>query len=118
MNEILIASEDDLDSLLFGEGDDLPVLVLFTAPTWCVPCRQFEPHWNKAQETLTNYVFAKVDMGATPEDTGYHWATAAYGIRGVPSVKLFPEGDEPHINIKVPQGVVTFVKEVQSYGAK
>lgn len=66
---------------------DGPVVILFTAPTWCVPCQRFEPHWIKAQETLTDYTFVKVDMGATPEDTGQHWASAEFNILGVPQVK-------------------------------
>jgi thiol:disulfide interchange protein len=66
-------------------------LALFTAPTWCVPCQRFEPHWLKAQESdaLNEYQFVSVDMGMTPEDTGRHWATDTFSILGVPTLLVF-----------------------------
>lgn len=112
MTEILVTSGEELDELLYDGDDSVPVLVLFTAPAWCIPCRQFEPHWIKAQELLPKHIFAKVNMGETPEDTGAHWATARFGIRGVPAVKLFGFFGAPVRDIKVPQGVIAFVKEV------
>lgn len=90
-----------------------PGLILFTAPTWCVPCRQLEPHWNKAVESLGDDVLAlKIDMGEKPEDTGSHWATARFGIRGVPTMKLIlPNSVEP---ITITQrSAVAIVREVR-----
>lgn len=90
-----------------------PVIALFTAPTWCVPCQRFEPHWDKAQEHLTGYIFAKIYMGASPEDTGQHWATEKFGIRGVPQVKLFNDDGVWDITARA---VVPFIREIESHG--
>lgn len=114
---ILVHTEDHFDTLVEAvDFTGVSHLVLFTAP-WCIPCRQFQPHWIKAQELLPNHMFIKVEMGETPEDTGAHWATVRYGIRGVPAVKLFTaqtQLNSPAIirDIKVPQGVIAFVREV------
>lgn len=88
-------------------------IALFTAPTWCIPCQRFEPHWLRAQDALPNHIFLKVDMGASPEDTGQHWATAMFGVRGVPTVKLF---NDDGIHDLSNRAVVPFVNEVNSYG--
>lgn len=86
--EINVTSEESfVEAMLNADG---PVVILFTSPSWCQPCRQFEPHWNKAQEVeaLQEYTFIKVDMGEKPEDTGSHWATERFRIMGVPQVKV------------------------------
>lgn len=83
MTEILVSTKAELDAV-FDEHEN--VLVLFTAPTWCRPCQQLEPHWNSLVETLDNYATVKVDLGASPEDTAGHWATFDYGVRGVPQI--------------------------------
>ncbi len=87
MTEIVVNTEEEWDALTL---DELPMLVLVTAPAWCVPCRQFEPHWNKAQsvEALEHITFVKIDAGASPEDTGNHWASRRFGVRGVPTLFL------------------------------
>lgn len=87
------------------------VVVLFTAPAWCVPCRQFEPHWEKASKTeaLADLVFVKVDMGASPEDTGNHWATRRFGVMGVPTVQVFRNGEVKDIKSR---SVVPLIKEL------
>lgn len=86
---IQIKSEEHLNKL--ASRNNGHVLVLFTSPTWCMPCRRFEPHWVKAEksELLDDYIFAVVNMGETPEDTSAHWATEKFNILGVPAVKNF-----------------------------
>ena len=61
------------------------VVVDFAAPAWCVPCRQFAPHFDKASEK-SEAIFVTVDID---EST---WAMADYGIQSVPTVKLFKSG--------------------------
>lgn len=104
-----IKSEDEFDRAVSEASG--PVLVLFTAPTWCVPCKRFHPHWVKAQETeaLEQFTFIEVDMGATPEDTGTHWASQRFGILGVPQVKRI-DGDTV-TDVKA-RAVVPLIKEL------
>ena len=108
MTEIVVTTEDEFDSI---EATDF--IILFTAPAWCVPCRRFEPHWNKAVETLDNMTFVKIDMGESPEATGEHWASTRFGIRGVPQVKRVTiSGDDTQVVDIKARAVVPFIKEV------
>lgn len=79
-----INSYQEFDEAFYGA--DGPIVCLFTAPTWCVPCRQLEPHWKKVVEALDGWTVLVVDLGASPEDTASHWATEEFGIRGVPTI--------------------------------
>lgn len=108
MTELSVASEEQYDTLT-NAG---PLIVLVTAPAWCVPCRRFEPHWEKAQEAavLDGYTFVKIDAGVSPEDTGSHWASKRFNVMGVPTVFVV-EADGTRRDIKA-RAVVPFIKEV------
>lgn len=65
-----------------------PVLVDFTA-TWCGPCKMLSPIVDKiADETVGKYKVAKVDIDECPK------VTARFGIRGVPTVMVFKNGEK------------------------
>ena len=61
------------------------VVVKFTAPAWCGPCRAFAPHFAAVSE-LHDAKFIAVDIDKA------EWAVAEYGVQSVPTVKLYREG--------------------------
>ena len=62
------------------------VLVEFFAP-WCGHCKNLAPHWAQAATELKG----KVKIAAL--DATEHTVTASrYGIRGYPTIKMFPAG--------------------------
>jgi len=68
--------------------NSIPVVVDFWAD-WCGPCKTMAPEFAKAAQALEPQVrFAKLDTEAAQE------AAAAHGIRSIPTMILFRDGQE------------------------
>jgi putative thioredoxin len=77
----------DFQKDVIEKSYDRPVLVDFWAE-WCAPCRMIGPILEKlAEENKDNWELVKVD-----NDNNQHVA-AMYGVRGIPNVKLFRNGE-------------------------
>ena len=66
---------------------ELPVMVDFGA-TWCGPCRMIAPYMDQLSDELAGKAkVAKVDVDECPG------ISAKYGIRNVPTVLFFKNGE-------------------------
>lgn len=72
---------------------DVPVLVDFTA-TWCGPCKALAPIIDKVADEFGD----KVKVGKVDIDDAAAIATK-YGIRSVPTVLIFKNGEEKGRNV-------------------
>lgn len=83
----LDASTADFAEKVLAASARVPVLVDFWAE-WCAPCRALKPVLEKlAAEYGGRFLLAKVNSDENPE------IAARYGVRGIPNVKAFVNGE-------------------------
>jgi putative thioredoxin len=83
---IFDVSEGDFETRVIERSRELPVVVDFWA-AWCGPCRVLGPAIEKAVEARQG----KVDLAKLDVDANQALA-ASFGIRGIPAVKAFRDG--------------------------
>ena len=81
-----VAEVTDADFEAEVIGEDLPVLVEFTAD-WCPPCRQIAPVLSAvAVEEGDRLKVVQLDVDTNPETTN------AYGVLSMPTLIVFRDG--------------------------
>ena len=72
---------------------DKPVVVDFWAE-WCTPCKAIAPSLEEISDEMSDKVsIAKVNMDENPE------LAAKYGIRSIPTLLMFKDGDPVAIQV-------------------
>ena len=105
MSEILeLDNLTDIEDTITESIQD--VVVLFTAPSWCVPCQRLHPHWVKTAEQ-TDAVFVEIDIDkAEPVVSTY------YGVMSVPTIKLFSNAE--YVRDLKSRTVLKLIEEISS----
>lgn len=80
-------TDADFQDNVLEKSWEVPVLADFWAP-WCMPCQLFKPVLEKMEKNFKGkFVLAKINVDVAQK------TASAYGVMGVPSIKLFVDGE-------------------------
>ncbi|MBW4519541.1 MAG: tetratricopeptide repeat protein [Scytolyngbya sp. HA4215-MV1] len=85
MGVTIAIENDDFQTEVLEKSYEKPVLIDFYA-TWCGPCQLLKPVLEKLVQEY-DVVLAKIDIDENPE------LANAYGVQGVPDVRIASQGD-------------------------
>ena len=85
MGVTIAVHNDDFQIEVLEKSYEQPVLIDFYA-TWCGPCQLLKPVLEKLVQEY-DVVLAKIDIDENPE------LANAYGVKGVPDVRIASQGD-------------------------
>ena len=82
----MLSSFEDISNTI---SENKNVVVNFTAPSWCAPCRALKPQfWAAVDEASDDVLFIEVDIDLTDDET-----KKIYQIQSVPTVMQFVDGE-------------------------
>jgi putative thioredoxin len=84
MGSSIVVDQSNFETAVLKQSYDRPVLIDFFA-TWCGPCQMLKPILEKLVPEY-DFVLAKVDIDQNPD------LANAYGIEGVPDVRVAYQG--------------------------